>query len=226
MDKIVETPWDKRVFNINTYEIREVTKSVLERIKNIHGHYTAKVDPLVSKELLHKFGFYYCDTLMEPYCNKEQLLHYNHTDITIRKEGSAEELLSISHGAYSHGRFHRDFNVDRELADLRYDNWSKELYEKGNCIFLYFQEDVAGYFGVENNKVVLHALKEKYRGRGLAKPFWSLAYRYIFDSGFNEATSSISSCNSAILNLYTSIGFRFRNPIDVYHLLVQQKNYI
>jgi ribosomal protein S18 acetylase RimI-like enzyme len=159
--------------------------------------------------------------LIEPYCRKEQLLFHSHPEITIRNTGSIEELLSISHKAYSHGRFHRDFNINKELADLRYDNWSKELFDSGKCLFLYYQEEVAGYFAVEKNKVVLHALKDKYRGRGLAKPFWSMAYRIIFESGVNEATSSISVCNEAIMNLYVSIGFRFRNPIDVYHRLIE-----
>jgi hypothetical protein len=220
MDNIVKTPWDRRVFGINTYELRDISRNVFEEIKNMPGHYTVKLDPLSSKDLLHEYGFYYCDTLLEPYCRKEHISIHDHPDITISNAGSVEDLLSISHGAYSHGRFHRDFNVSSELADLRYDNWSKELYENGKCLFLYFQEEIAGYFGVEKNKAVLHALNAKYRGRGLAKPFWSMVYRKILEDGFDEVTSSISACNMPILNLYSSLGFRFRNPLDIYHRMV------
>jgi ribosomal protein S18 acetylase RimI-like enzyme len=39
--------------------------------------------------------------------------------------------------------------------------------------------------------------------------------------GAPELTSSISATNLAALNLYVSLGFRFRNPVDVYHRVIR-----
>jgi len=81
-----------------------------------------------------------------------------------------------------------------------------------------YRDELAGFFGYSINKIVLHALSENYRGRGLAKCLWSAACKELFDLGHGEIVSSISVSNVAVLNLYASLGFRFRNPLDVYHL--------
>jgi ribosomal protein S18 acetylase RimI-like enzyme len=69
--------------------------------------------------------------------------------------------------------------------------------------------------------MVLHAVAREFRGRGLAKYLWSAACHHFFDVfGFEVLESSISAANLPVLNLYTSLGFRFRNCCDVYHLHV------
>lgn len=221
------TPWDTQIFGINTYEILDTSELVFDQIlhqittHNISGHYTVKIVPLASKKLLYKYGFYYCDTLLEPYCEHENLVEYQKEKITISKSIKIEQLLEICHGAFTHGRFHRDFNLEQNLADLRYDSWLKQLYEAKTVFGLMYAQDLAGFWGFSKNKIILHALAEKYRGRGLAKYFWSIACLELFNLGYSEITSSISASNIAVLSLYSSLGFKFRNAIDVYHLLIE-----
>jgi ribosomal protein S18 acetylase RimI-like enzyme len=83
-------------------------------------------------------------------------------------------------------------------------------------------ESVAGFFAFSRNKILLHALSESFRGKGLAKYFWSAACEKLFSQGFSELISSISASNLAVLNLYASLGFRFRKPLDVYHWLFEE----
>lgn len=220
---ILQTPWDSRVFGFDTFEIvyksEEVFKSVFKAIQP--GHYTVKIDPLSSKKVLHEYGFYYCDTLIEPYCNPNSFMEYVKPGIQISKLVSIDDLTKISHGAFTHGRFHKDFNLDRNQADLRYDLWLKELYNSQNVFGLMSDGRIAGFWGCVKNKIVLHALSEEYRGRGMAKYFWSVACQELFSHGYQELTSSISASNISVLNLYSSLGFKFRNPVDVYHILVK-----
>ena len=54
----------------------------------------------------------------------------------------------------------------------------------------------------------------------MAKYFWSKACQAMFKLGYKEIISSISTSNVAVLNLYTSLGFKFKNVQDVYHLLI------
>ena len=62
-----ESPWDKKIFGIDSYELAEATLEKFQFTKNHPGHYPARVHPLASKALLHQFGFYYCDSLLEPF---------------------------------------------------------------------------------------------------------------------------------------------------------------
>lgn len=225
---IIPTPWDSKTFGISTFEIqvspnKEIFHQVLNQvvISNKPGHYTVKVDPVTSKKLLHEYGFYYCDTLLEPYCKLEELKTYTKTGISLSKSVSLDALIEVCHGAFIHGRFHRDFNLDKVKADIRYDSWLQQLYGTNNVFGLMYNENLAGFWGFSQNKIILHALDKKYRGKGMAKYFWSLACQELFQQGYSEITSSISAANVAVLNLYCSLGFKFKNPLDVYHLLVK-----
>lgn len=213
------SPWDVRAFSMPCYELISLTPEALAST-NSAGHYTAKTDPVADKSLLHNNGFYYCDTLVEPFCRPDMFRPSLSSDVTISDDCSLEELLGMSHGVYRHGRFHRDFNIPDTLADLRYDNWIRDLYGAGNYFGLFYQGELAAYFGTVASKAVLHAVAEKFRGKGLAKHLWSAAYTRLFNEGYSEVTSSVSTPNSAVVNLYASLGFRFRNPVDIYHKYV------
>lgn len=224
---LVSTPWDAQLFGINTFEIVVDSENKLSQVikqvfseKNT-GHYTVKVNPLLSKKLLHDYGFYYCDTLIEPYCNTESFREFTKQDISLSESVSLEKFLEICHGAFVHGRFHRDFNLDKNLADTRYNSWLKQLYEQQRVWGLMYQDKLAGFWGFSRNKILLHALSQQYRGKGMAKYFWSLACQELFNQGYTELISSISAANVAVLNLYSSLGFKFRNPVDIYHLLLE-----
>jgi L-amino acid N-acyltransferase YncA len=214
---LIETPWDAKVFGFPTFEVRNFSEEALDGIKDMKGHFTLKVDPLSPKKILHDHGFYYCDTLIEPNCTPDRLIPFEDEAVEICRSADIQYLIDLFHGAFVHGRFHRDFNIPRERADLRYDNWLKDLHGSGNVLGLMYRSELAGFFGLAGNRVVLHAVSEKYRRRGVAKYLWSAACREMFTQGHNEIVSSISVSNMPALNLYASLGFRFRNPCDVYH---------
>jgi len=216
-DFLMETPWDAVALDIPTYELKSVTEDALKGISGIPGHFTVKLDPLDSKELLHRYGFYYCDTLLEPYCTAERFQASSHDGVRVNWEVGIDEVLSICDGGFSHGRFHRDFQVAGALADLRYNNWLKQLHNQRNTFGLEYEGTTAAFFAVSGAKVVLHAVSEKFRGKGLAKALWSAGYLELYGKGHAELSSSVSACNLAVVNLYASLGFRFRNPVDVYH---------
>lgn len=217
---IKATLWDTTAFGIPTWELLEYSEASLQQAADAKGHQTIKVDPLVNKQLLHKHSFYYSDTLIVPICKATRLRAVNHSDATILKSIDAEHALEIFHGSFTHGRFHRDFNLPKAAADLRYDNWLKQLMEAQQVYGLYWQGALAGFIGYDGNNLVLHAVAEKYRGKGLSKYWWSEVCTKLFENGHDEVKSSISSTNLAVLNLYASLGFSFSSPQDVYHRLV------
>lgn len=214
-------PWDTAAFGIRAYEIAAPTPEALEMAIQIPGHYTVRVDPLASKRWLHHYGFYYCDTLIEPYCAEGRFVPFDDMEVSVSTSLALEPLLAICHGAFSHGRFHRDFNLSQAQADQRYDNWLTQLHAAGKVHGVLYRSELAGFIAVDDNRLVLHALAEALRGCGLAKYFWTPVCRTLFEAGHAEVTSSVSASNLAVVNLYARLGFSFRNPVDIYHRLTQ-----
>ncbi|MDP2751112.1 MAG: hypothetical protein Q8O31_00680, partial [Rhodocyclaceae bacterium] len=139
-----KSPWDSDVFGVDAYEITEASRETLELAARIPGHYTVRVAPLASKRLLQDHGFYYCDTLVEPRCAPERFIAFDDNDVTVSRDVGLEELLAICHGAFCHGRFHRDFNMDAALADRRYDRWLVQLHAAGQVYGLSYRSELAG----------------------------------------------------------------------------------
>lgn len=218
-EAIINTPWDERALGVKTYEIRILSADVIEEIRHMPGHFTVRVDPLSSKKILHDNGFYYCDTLVEPFCTPDRFIAFKNPSAGVSRAVSQAELSGLAYDVYFYGRFHRDFQIKSELADRRYSLWLEDLYNAGNVWGLMYKDVLAGFFGLDENRIVLNAVGRKYQGKGLAKFLWSAGCAELFRTGHDEIMSSISVANVAILNVYSALGFRFRNPLDIYHRL-------
>jgi L-amino acid N-acyltransferase YncA len=217
---IERVPWDSAALGCEAYELSSAAPGTLAQAR-APGHYTVRVDPLADKGILHENGFYYCDTLIEPFCAAREFKLQPHPAASVSRDADLEPLLAICHGAFEQGRFHRDFNVERARADLRYENWLRTLHAAGKVYGLLWEDELAGFIAHEGGKLVLHALGAKHRGRGLARHLWSAVCADLARQGAPELTSSISVTNLAALNLYVSLEFRFRNPVDVYHRVIR-----
>ena len=218
--QIKPVPWDKAAFGFDCFEIVDANPQLLKKALATPGHYTAKIDPLADKSALHQNGFYYCDTLIEPWCTADRLIKFAHDGVAFSTSVPIESIVEICHKAFFYGRFHRDFNIDSKKADARYENWLRELHGAGKVYGLLLDGEVAGFIAHSGGKLVLHAMSATYRGKGLAKFFWSQVCQHLFEQGHVEIESSISFVNMAVINLYAALGFRFRRPVDVFHRMV------
>lgn len=218
---IKATPWDSAAFGMPTFELTDYTEAALAAAARTPGHYTVKVDPLANKALLHAHGFYYCDTLLATAGTAARLPALGMPpDLHVSATIDPEAALAICHGAFSHGRFHRDFLLSPAHADLRYDNWLRQLLDAGKVVGLLRGEELGGFIGVSGNSLVLHAIAPSMRGQGLAKYWWHAVIGALFAAGNETVTSSISASNVAVVNLYASLGFSFQHPQDIYHRIV------
>ncbi|MYM30237.1 GNAT family N-acetyltransferase [Duganella sp. CY15W] len=224
-------PWDVAALGYPAWELTEYSAAALAAADTVAGHQTVKLDPLADKGLLHQHGFYYADTLLETVATREQLRALKPLDghnmsvaakiVSIRRDFDLDAMLAICHGAFAHGRFHRDFQVDPAAAALRYDNWLRQLAAADQVVALYAQDQLAGFIGYHGNALVLHAVAAEFRGRGLAKYWWRQVIVELLNAGHDTVTSSISASNLAVLNLYATQGFSFRHPQDIYHRIVK-----
>jgi RimJ/RimL family protein N-acetyltransferase len=215
------TPWDGAVLGMPSFEIVDPSPERLAVILDRPGHYTVKVDPLQDTRSLAESGFYYCDTLLEPWCERVRFTPFPHRSAQIILCPPKDVMLRLCHGAFRHGRFHRDFNISQSRADERYDNWLLQLHGSHKVFGLAWESEVVGFFASEGPKAVLHAIAPKMRGRGIAKHLWTAAIVRMFEEGHSVVTSSVSAANVAVINLYAALNFRFRSPVDVYHRIVR-----
>jgi ribosomal protein S18 acetylase RimI-like enzyme len=212
------TPWDARALGMEAFEVKRVTPEAMAWVDRHPGHYTAKVDPLSDKRLLEASGFYYCDTLLEPHCARGELVEHPRAGITVSRDVALDRVMALCHGAFSHDRFHRDFNVPAAAADVRYDNWLAQMHAAGQVYGIALDGELAAFIALVGPRMVLHAVSSPRRGTGIAKYLWSAACRHFFDTlGLDHLESSVSAANLAVVNLYASLGFRFREAVDVYH---------
>ena len=224
-------PWDQAAFGFAAWELSEYSEAALDAADATPGHQTIKVDPLADKRALHERGFYYTDTLLETVGRREQLRPLKPLDghnmstaakiVGIGRDFALDAALAICHGAFAHGRFHRDFQIDPAGATLRYDNWLRQLAAAGQVYGLFAEGALAGFIGYSGNALVLHAVAPAFRGRGLAKYWWRQVIVELMNGGHETVTSSISAGNMAVLNLYATQGFSFKNPQDIYHRIVK-----
>ena len=175
------------------------------------GHFTVRVDPLCSTKLLHEYGFYYCDTLIEPYCSLDKFTAFADPSVSVSRNVAEKELQAMAHGAFAHGRFHRDFQVDNDLADLRYDLWLQDLFNAGSVLGLMYHYELAGFFGLNENRIVLNAVGEKHQGKASPSTFerrlQPVSIRLRRDNQFDFRREHRHP------HVYSALGFGFRNPL-------------
>ncbi|UOQ83718.1 GNAT family N-acetyltransferase [Gracilibacillus salinarum] len=221
MTKYLEpTPWDKRNFHIDTFQLKEYSEAALAETDKTEGHFTIKVDPFADTANLKKYGFYYADTLIEPIGKKDKLKQVDQENIQFTHNFHREDILDIAEEAFTGGRFHRDFNIPNHMADTRYRNWVNDLIDKDLILALELHSSMAGFFAYQNDQILLLAMHRDYRGKGLATAFASSCVQEQFRlTGHDTLRTSISPTNPASLNVFISLGFRLNGAVDVYHKL-------
>jgi RimJ/RimL family protein N-acetyltransferase len=92
------------------------------------------------------------------------------------------------------------------------------MHAAGQVYGIALDGELAAFIALVGPRMVLHAVSSPRRGAGIAKYLWSAACRHFFDTlGLDHLESSVSAANLAVVNLYASLGFRFREAVDVYH---------
>jgi ribosomal protein S18 acetylase RimI-like enzyme len=130
-----------------------------------------------------------------------------------------EQLADMAAQVFRHGRFHQDPRIDPALGDRRYRAWMWNAFERPTQRVLKCLLDgaVAGFFVVETPQAghtfwSLTGLAPGLQGRGLGKRVWQAMLRHHQAEGEQTVSTSISSHNVPVFNLYVALGFRFPAP--------------
>jgi RimJ/RimL family protein N-acetyltransferase len=130
-----------------------------------------------------------------------------------------ETLADMAAQVFRHGRFHQDPRIDPALGDRRYRAWMWNAFERPAQRVLKCLEDgtVVGFFVIESPERghifwSLTGLAPGLQGRGLGKRVWQTMLRHHRAEGAHTVSTSISSHNVPVFNLYVALGFRFPAP--------------
>ncbi len=215
-----EAPWDARVLGVPAFELAALSREAVEWLQRTAGFFALKLPSASPKGEAEGYGFYYCDTLLRPSCVRERFVPHDDGHCSLTDDFDLDAVLAMVPGAFTHDRFHKDARIHPAVGDDRYVRWLRDLHAQGRLLaFLWEGRELAGFWGyTAEGVVVLHALAPGFRGRGLAKHFWTAGCRMLFDRGFETLASSVSASNLAVMNLYSSLGFSMKDAVDVYHL--------
>jgi ribosomal protein S18 acetylase RimI-like enzyme len=121
--------------------------------------------------------------------------------------------------SFSDDRFHTDPNCPKDVADIRFFNWARDLIDdSGVTIYIMSIEDeIAGFLARKENHMILAGFSRRYIGAGLGQYLWLGAMEAMLADGVNLIDTRISANNVAVMNLYVRLGYKFKNPAAVFH---------
>lgn len=139
-----------------------------------------------------------------------------------KRECDHLELLRIAERNFKEdSRFYVTNGPNRNgIAEKILKAWVEEIKEPFVCVY---RDEIIGFADVRfleeyqgNPFVYLAAVDEKYRLTGAALSMYASVCAYYKERGKQYLYGRISSRNTAVMNLYASLGGQFLNPWDIF----------
>ena len=176
---------------------------------------------------LENFGYKFIETNYQPYISVSDIKNVDHRQFSF-VEAKNDTLIEISDEVlcmFEYGRYHQDVHACNDLASLRYKKWLLNTATNTNQV-TYVAYDLHGkviaFFVIDNSisdvaHLSLVGVMKNYRGKGLAKTIWCELFSFLRSLDYKVISTSISSHNIPIFNMYASLGFRFLEPKVTFH---------
>lgn len=153
----------------------------------------------------------------------------NDVNITPATAGDLPVLIDIAGSAFTTGRLFLDWRLDGNVNHKRYQYWVRNaLSESRQQVYrVEFDGQIVGFFVVEprcDGSVYWHlnAISPAWQGKGLGKKAWSKMISIHRQAGVRRIETTISAHNAPVLNIYSSLGFRFSTPLMTFHWLASE----
>jgi len=146
--------------------------------------------------------------------------------LTVRRAApdDAPRILAMAHTAFAFGRFHADPRFPRALADGRYRAWmERALADSRPETWVGVVGPPGEPAGFAHAELASGAADVRLVAADPARPgpigveLVIAALRHLAARGARRATARLTPANTAALNVYASLGFRFHEPELVLH---------
>jgi RimJ/RimL family protein N-acetyltransferase len=183
-------------------------------------------DKLSESFFLEENGFHFIETVLHP--KFDELIRLNISDqgleIILADEKDLPILIRIAESAFKYERFHVDPRLDPLRGNLRYARWVANTikHSRQNLIKILDNKEIVAFFIIEtmdDGHVYWHltAVSPEHQGKGYGHRTWLAMLRYHQENGCMAVSTTISARNIPVLNLYSSLNFRFLPPEMTFH---------
>ena len=182
-------------------------------------------DRLAEAGFLEAQGFRFIELNYRPHCNQLDDFVAD-PGLVITAAGADDEpaITAMAAQTFDTGRLHVDPFVDPRIGNRRYGIWVANAFRNPRQTVLKCVLDgaIVAFMVVEQPSPTsrfwsLVGLAPGLAGRGLGRRVWRAMLAHHRSEGVREVSTSISSHNIAVHNLYVSLGFRFPAPTITLH---------
>jgi RimJ/RimL family protein N-acetyltransferase len=232
--------WDSEVFGIPVAQIEKLaitssftnTEAFLEFEawveRNAIGIVSCRLDHTKLREsmFLENRGFRFVEMVLHPTLDRLGARSFPGDSPLIAPAEKVDlpELRVIAETAFSHERYHVDPRLNSRLANLRYGNWLESSFHHPRQVLLKISatDQLVGFFIVETLADAsaywhLTAIAPALQGQGYGLRAWQAMLARHKNEGITSVSTTISARNTAVLNLYAKLGFRFLPPEMTFH---------
>jgi GNAT superfamily N-acetyltransferase len=140
------------------------------------------------------------------------------------EESDREELGEMAAQILGSGRFIQDPHIDPELGRRRYRIWTENAFThpRQQVVKCLVDDAIVAFFVIERRAAdhcfwSLGGMAPGQQGKGLGKRVWNAMLSRHRAEGVDTMSTSISSHNTAVFNLYVSLGFRILQASTTLH---------
>ncbi|NOQ17373.1 MAG: GNAT family N-acetyltransferase [Methyloprofundus sp.] len=233
-------PWDSHTFNRNVAQISKFKIHNTEKALNDFQLFVAWCSEnkitFTSCQLLHSQinealflenrDFKFIELNYHPIIHNIELLELpiSNIDVSAAEKSDITLLANIAEKIFHNERFHTDPLIETSLANKRYRFWLENAFEQEHQKILKctLNNEIIAFFVVEypeSNSCLwsLAGMLPEFQGKGLGKQAWKAMLKYHKNEAINTVSTSISSHNTPVFNLYVALGFRFPEPYATFH---------
>ena len=151
---------------------------------------------------------------------KKEFVNKEKSSVKDLETSLKESIIRTSKETYTADRFHMDPNCANSIADNRIGLWvEKDLFQDNQnmCTTVEYKEKLVGYIIWKESRFIIGGLSNQFIGKGLGKSLYIQSILDVVDNGSKEVSANISVNNIPVLNLYSRLGFSFREPTYLFH---------
>lgn len=234
-------PWDTKIFGypVAQIECMKIFKpQLLEDFVAFEAWRDINQVKMMSCRLSHEQlnesmfletkGFRFIEMVLYPRINELLQLRTADQGLTVlpADENDLPAIRKIAETAFTNERFHVDPRLDPHLGDLRYGQWVATTFmnQKQKIVKILDNKTLVAFFTIEaedDGSVYWHltAVSPEHQGKGYGRRTWLAMLNYHRKNGQVAISTTISARNTRILNLYSSLNFRFSPPGMTFHWL-------
>ena len=191
---------------------------------------SCRLDSLRLREsmLLEELGFRFVEMVYSPVLEPLRVDRATAEEVVIgpATQDDRAALGAIASSAFTTGRHVLDWRLDESAGHDRYRNWlDGAMVDDGQQVLkASIGRAIVGFFIVESrpdDSVYWHltAVAREAQGQGIGKRIWRCMIARHHAEGVERIETTISAHNTAVINLYAGLGFRFKAPRSTFHWL-------